>query len=777
MKDRLIGLDINGWHDFAVRNWHLDSDGIERSVLEGHVVDGGPVSRVVYVGDKPVGDKPGKPVGGPRAQLAMHGKGAGWGDFGAEDRRVLIRRSDDPKAWSECMKELGYKPRIAVLAIPDLAAMDELAREIRLDAMRGLHARRTMLVWSSVALALHLCHTNKVKDGQRLGVIELDNRGIRLQDIDIVERDMLLSPRRRSVGRLIESDLGLGERERKALVRVKSDNVHQRLAGVLNLADLPALLAMSKPGDEISELIRLENGDWTKISGKALYPHIDHNPKSSFAQVDHIVLHGPVETGLLHAVRTELEWSIGKKIEVAEPSAVAFGAFRVAERLKKGLPPWFDYLPNVETIVQSDEEVKSLSLVKQGEDAEAGKVWRSPQAVKLRWQAKSQSIEVWLKKEGDPKPRSSPATVQNAPDLSQEVHLFLEQQPAQGRAKLRITADKWPILRDRPAVVDWDKGTHDPDGRDWEEIIRDFKKRPPVIPERVILPAHSDLWYPEEGKGLAEALRAFDGKNYTPVYRALMARRQVYFDQSDHPQHKRIFYAVDSDGGRAACVDDKDWYRLLEVISDAEADFTCGRVKNNHALGVLSWCFRQCPKGVWPIVIRVLRHEGGYPSFPGWRIMYPQALGRIAEGEEAFEAAIEYLNCLEHPWTRDQQACASFLLSRNDKIFDLLDQETIDRWSNAAIQSLQAGVDHGFSQKQYYTPIFIAGLLRWRRREPHAFTPTHGSKAETLAKLLTETLLRDDISAKAHDAYENVLAAIRDKGVRPDLLQTLFDLL
>ena len=634
-----------------------------------------------------------------------------------------------------------------------------------------------MLVWSSVALALHLCHTNKVEAGRRLGVIELDNKGIRLQDIDIVERDMLLTPRRKSVGRLIESDLGLGERERKALELVASDNVHQRLAGVLNLADLPALLAMSKPGETISELIRLENGDWDEIDGEALVPHLDHNPISYFDQVDHIVLHGPVEPELLDAVRKKLQGSIGEKIELAEPSAVAFGAFRVAERLKKGLPPWFDYLPNVETIVQSDEEVKSLSLVEQGEVAEAGKVWRSRQPVKLHWQANSPSIEVWLKKEDDPKPRSSPATVQNAPDHNQEVHLFLEQQPAQGRAKLRITADKWPMLRDRPAVVDWDKGEPDLYGRDWETIISDFKVRSPVIPERVILPAHRNLWYPDEGEGLAEALRAFDGKNYTPVYRALMARRQVYFDQPNHPLHKRIFYAVDSDGGRAPGVEDKDWDRLLEVISLAEADFTRGRVRDNHALGVLSWCFRLCPKSVWEIVIRVLMNEGGHPSFMGWRTMYPQALGRIAAGEEVFRAAIEYLNCLKLPWTKDQQACAGFLLSRNDEIFDLLDRETIDRWSEAAEDSLKTGFRNGFSQNQYYVPILIAGLLRWRRREPHALTPEHDSKAKIFEELLSETLRRGDISSKSRDAYTNVLAAIRDKGACPDLLQTLFDLL
>ncbi len=737
------------------------------------MVDGGPVSRVVDVGD---GENL-TPVGGPRAQLAMHGKGDGWGEFGDEKRRVLIRRSCDPDAWSACMKELGDRPQIAVLAVPDFRAMDDAARETRLDAMRSLRARRTMLVWSSVALALHMCQQKKLDDNQRLGVIELDTKGIRLQTLDIVKRDGFLTPRRRSVGLLVESALGLDARERKAQEHVASDNSHQSFARTLNLADLPALLAMSAPGEVKSELLRLVNGDWVEAIGESPAINVDFDLKCFFDKAHHVVLHGPCEPGLLHAVAKDLNHSSGKKVEVAEPNATAFGAFRVAERLKQGLPPWFDYLPKIETIVQSGDKVESLSLVDEDEVAEAGKVWRSRKPVKLLWQAKSPRIEVWLKKEDDPKPRSSPASVQDAPDHDQEVQLILEQQPAQGRAKLRITADTWQMLRDRPAVVDWDAGKHDPAGRDWKTIIADFEPRPPVIPDRVVLPAHRYLWYPDRDVGLAEALRGFDGRNYTPVYKALMDRRQVYFDQPDHPEHNRVYYAVDSDGGRPHGVDDEDWSRLQDILKQAERDFTSGKVTNNHALGVLSWCFRLCPPSVWPIVTRVLRHKGGRPSFPGWRIMYPQALGRIAAGKVAFAEAIKYLNSLTPPWTRDQQACAAFLLSRNDEIFDLLGQKTIDRWSRAAATSLKAGVKHGFSQRQYYVPVFIAGLMRWRLREPYAFTPEHDPNVDAVSELLAATLERDDIGGKHRTAYETVLDAIRDKGTRPDLLQTLFDLM
>ena len=773
MKDRLIGLDINGWHDRAVRNWRLDRDGLEQAVPEGHLIDGGAVSRVVRVGDEML-----MAIGGPRAQLAMHGRGGGWGDFGNENRRVLIRRSDEPTEWGICMQELGQEARTAVLAIPDLQRMDEEARENRLEAMRALRARRTMLVWSSVALAVQKCQQMTVEDGQRLGIIEIDTDGLRLQTLDIVERDALLTPRRRSFGHLVGTNLGLAKRERVCLEKVSADADDPRVARALRLADLPALLAMSGPDATNSELIRLENGDWIEAVGNAPGVQDDLDLDAFFEAADHVMLHGPCEPELLDAIRALLQRSTDKKISVADPASVANGAFQVAMRVRQGLPPWYDYLPNVETIVQDLEEAESLSLVEKDEVAEAGKTWRSHKPITLRWQAGSTSMKVWLKKDDDPNPRMSSATVPIAPERDEKVELYLEQQPAQGRAKLRITSETWPFLQERPAIVDWDAGEQDPDGRDWETIIADFKVRPPVIPKRVILPAHDDLWYPEQGDGLVEALRAFNGMNYTPVYKALCDRRRVYLDQPNHPDHDRVFYAVDSDGGRPSGVKDDDWELLLAVISQAEADFTAGNVKNNHALGVLSWSFRLCPATVWPIVVRVLRKDGGPPSFLGWRIMYPQALGRTAVDRDAFSAAIDYLNSLGVDWTKDQQACAGFLLSRNDEIFDILDAATIDRWAHVAQASLRQGLRTGFRNNQYYyLPILIAGLLRWRLRDPNAFAPIHDSKGKIFVDLLERSIQRGDIYPRQRAAYQTVLNTISDTGARPDLLQTLFDLL
>lgn len=772
MKDRLVGIDINGWHDYAVRSWLKNRDGIDEPVPEGYAVDGGLLSRVVKVGDDVL-----TAVGGPRAQAAIHGRGPGWGDFGSEGRRVLLRHAYDQAAWGTSMRELARDPKIAVLAIPDHPGMDDREREAHIEALRSLRARRSMLVWSSVALALNQCSDGTLKAGQKLGIVELDSQGFRIQTLDLIEQDGLLTPRRRHTGQRITSSLGLTSREKIALENISSAASTPGIARALALADLPAMLSMSRPGEELKELIRLENGDWLETIGKAPEAEMDIPLADLTKGCAQIILHGPCERGLLEAIASEISHQCGAPIVIANQDAVARGAFLVALRLRQGLPPWFDYLPDIATIVQSFEDVQSLSLVESHDVAEAGKLWRSAKPVPLVWQAKSNRIEVWLKKEDDPTPRFSPAVVSTAPTKSEDVQLVLEQEPAQGRARLRIISASWPELRDRPAVVDWDAGKPDEAGRDWDTIIADFKVRPPVVPERVVLPAHKELWYPEQGVGLSRALELFDGHDYAPIYQALSVRRQVFFDRPGHPEQKRQFYAISSDGDRPDGVSDADWLRLNDILRQAEANFVAGNVKNNYTLGVLSWCFRLCPKSIAPVVAKVLKNRGGKPAFPGWQTMYPQALGRIANDTDSFRNTIEYLNAQDVPWNKNQQACAGFLLSRNDDIFLVLDQATIDRWSHATVMSLQEGLKDGFSLRHQYLPILIAGLLRWRKREPKAFTEGHDPGASTIIKLLEATVQQQRLRDKELTAFQAVLGAFRDTGTRPDLLQTLFDLL
>src|SRR5271166_2962569 len=88
----IVGLDLNGWHDHAARDW-LPYDGEVGAPAEPtivvpgsdpvHCLDGGTAAVIVDFRD-------GRYVAGPQATMSPIGRGGGWGSVGTPDRRRRI---------------------------------------------------------------------------------------------------------------------------------------------------------------------------------------------------------------------------------------------------------------------------------------------------------------------------------------------------------------------------------------------------------------------------------------------------------------------------------------------------------------------------------------------------------------------------------------------------------------------------------------------------------------------------------------------------------------
>ena len=774
LRTSLAGFDINGWWDRAVRNWRLTDDGTVALHESGWLVDGGPLSCTVRTGSKAEPSW----FAGPGARLAPHGRGGGWGLIGASDLRRSLRGAFLPEDWGLTLQRLAPHSSMAVLGIPDLPAMDDAAREARLEAMRMGGVRRPLLTWSSILVCLNHCSSAPLHKDMCVGVVEHDPQGLRVQVLKMRERDGVLVPMRRKVGQLLPSPIGLAMRERRIaedLARAAGDD---RVAQALALADLPGLLALDGPGHERSELIRLENGDWVEVSGRS--PDLPEPPElpAGLSTCDEVLVHGPGSEALTLALRDGLNLADGVAVDVAAPDAVARGSLVAAERLRDGIPIWFDFLPKLDTIVLERRQAKSCPLVGEDEDVEGGRDWRSPSPIKMYWPAGGNELRVWLRKEDAAHPRKAPAHIQRAPERNVEVLLHVEQSPAQGRAKLTLESREWAPLRENPAIVRWEDG--DEDYRDWKTIIAAESLPPPSIPDRVILSAHRDMWY--GANDLAGKLDSFDGHDFAPIAKALTHRSRLFWQSTDPVTAARQYYAVDSDGGRPDGVSDRHWDRLLEILGLAERQFLAGTNRNNDALRVLTWCFHLCPATVWPPVVAALTQEPGPDLAQGWQIIFPQGLGRIAKGGDAFRATISYLNGLPLAWNRNQQACASFLLSRNDDVFACMDRATIEQWAHM-VQELMDQQRLNLESRSYiYLPTLIAGLVRWRLVEPTAFLMGEDPLADVLAQGIDQILEAAETTpltkfvASVVQGYSLVRAYLDDQNVQPDILIRLFDL-
>lgn len=674
-RNGLVGIDFSGWRDRVVRNWRISGDGAPEAAVDGHLVEAGPLSCTVLVG--PTEDL--KRIAGPGARLAPHGRGDGWGARGAAHLRRSLRSDLQPEDLALTLKELASRPAIAVLGIPDLPEMTDAAREARLVALRQAGARRGILAWSSVLLCLDQLTSTSLPAGTRVGIIELDALGFRLQTLDIRERDGVSVPRRRKMGHRTESSMGLANREHSAKQSILKETDEYRLSKVIDQVDLPGLLALEAPGRQLRELIRLGNGDWMEVEATA--PKLEEITfdLSEFDQTDIVIFHTPASFELAEAIHQSLSTRCSAPVVLARPEAVAHGAFQAARRLRNGLPLWFDFLPRIDTIVSRAGEAVSFPLIPEDEDVEAGQIWTSPKPLELRWPGGSNELRVWLRKEDADWPRLAPARSGSTPEQTVDVLLRVEQSPAQGRAKLTLLAPDWAPLRDTPAVVEWEEGKIEE--KDWSTIIDEESGPRPSIPTRVILPGDARMWT-DEGSDLSGALASFDGNKFSDVYRALSQRKALDWQAPDRDLAGRKYYAIDSDGGRPDGVADQDWNRLINVVGCAEEKLVSGDVIDNHAFGVLSWVFHRCPESIWPIAVQVLKSRGGPPGYKGWHTIYPQGLGRIARSDNSLRACIDFLDDRSDDWNMNEQACASFLLSRNDSVFQLLDPVIVTRWTN-----------------------------------------------------------------------------------------------
>ena len=768
-RDGIAGCDLAGWHDFVVRNWRLGAEGDAEPQPNGVTIDAGPLSCTVLVG--PEGSR--ERVAGPGARLAPHGRGDGWGDRGAAHFRRALRHGFEPDDVVLTLRGLAPRPAIAVLAIPDDGTMDDDARESRLSALRRAGARRGFLAWSSVLICLSHLDTDPMELGAKVGIFEIGGDRLRLQTLEIRQRDGVPIPRRNSEGRVWADPITLGVREQRAREAVLATVQQPRLANVIERVDLPALLAMDSPGVARKELVRLGNGDWVEIEGRAPNLHGFDTSAVLTGDFDLLLVHGPGEGGLTDAVTTALSDVAACPVRAMPPDAVARGAFVAGTRLRDGLPLWFDFLPQIDTIVSDGGEAESMPLIPEDADIEAGRVWRSSAPLRMHWPGASEELRVWLRKEGEDRPRLAPARAGVAPATTTDVMLYVEQAPAQDRAKLTITAPDWAPLRDNPAVVEWARA--EPDPRDWETIIEEESGTRPSIPDRVVLPGDARMWG-EDGADLSAALKAFDGKNFTRIYKCLANRKALDWEDSDPLVAATKYYCVDSDGSRPGGVTDTDWRRLGDVLSVAEERLISGAVVNNHTFGVLSWAFRLCPDTVWPIAIRVLQDAENPMRFKGHHQMYPQGLGRIAGTKDALRAAIDYLDRLPI-WNMPQQACASFLLSRNDGVFDCMTNALVGRWAER-VEALLGGQQSDMSGQRYrYLPTLIAGLLRWRRIESHALVLGHDPRADGIVTRLEEVIVRGKRPAVARhvEGYSELRPYFDDEGGNPDILQRLFD--
>lgn len=715
-KRKLCGFDVNGWRDFAAKNWQsLPGQGEEIGPL--NVVPSGPLSSVVRVGE----ENRTRWIGGPQADKAPHGQSWGWGDVGAADRRVYVRallemRDDDVNKLSSCFAGLALGAAYNVLSIDEGLDGSEAAQEHLLEALDSGQFRNGSLVWRPVLAVLYAIERGLVSEGHSVGVVCHDRKGVAIQKLRIRSARGVLAPERREAATPVPCDVGYENLIRAArTAAIGGDGTMSRTAhrAIARSVGKAALGIQCQP-----EILRVQNGDWEvlDLSGYDAAATVnDTLDDLDLYGCDVVLFETLTERRLKERMIVGVERASPASVTALPATAVAYGALFAAQRAADGVPIFFDFLPRLSTIVFGPSGAKNFDLIRPDETLEAGRTYRSPEPASLAIPAGQENVSVYLRKEAAPPPRK--ATVEIGTPLREKaaVSLWVEQKPAAGRAKILMEA---PDLG-RNFTIDWDEAQED--DRSWETIIESLDTRA-SIPPRLILPCGMLPWEDSErSDGLFTLLKTQS------------VRRAVDWDTLARKLSQRPFgqYCISSDGDLPSEVGPEDLGRL-DILTDKALDITLKRLageagpgtENNAALKFLTWQFHRCPPEVASWLIDCVKTvEQTHPFVQhqaSWVLVY-QGLGRIVRGRDAERRAMELLLSTDIEnwvWNR-QSAGMAFLLSRSDTAPIYLGRRDVERLAKRTVADFQRNIGGEYTMFNY-APFLLAGLLRWRLVEPTA---------------------------------------------------------
>lgn len=773
---KLVGYDLNGWWDKAARNWVVKSDGEEQEVSSS-IVEGGIFGVVVETGAKADSGL----VGGAQASISPHGLGAGWGAIGASQKRTRVTdllNADPPVGHlTAALKGMSSQAGFGVASLDDHSETDELLQERLLDALRKAKISTPLLVWRSVLATILAIENGAVSEGHTVGVISQAGAGITLQRLRIRRErshgDTVLAPERRSVGKLIRSGWGydsIALRAKEAVIAASSSDRTDHLLW----ARAHGRLALGLPVE--TEVLRKNNGDWEVLNPPTSLVFTENSDlpdlRADVEGCDILLLETLAEGRVKDALHSAVSKSIGREVRTLDANAIAEGALLAARRLSRRDPIYFDFLPQISTIVQRRNAVESFDLVDSEETLPAGEVYRSPKPARLAIQAGQDRFSIFLRKETAEFPRKAEVSIGVKVDQTIPVELWVEQSPASGRAKILVHSPKLG----HHFQVDWDSATEL--DQKWDELLDGFQKPAPTIPGRLFLPCGIDAWNDSpRGDGLFTLLQ----KNVeSPVVDWTSLANRL----SARPGGK---YAISSDGTIPAVVDQASIAMLDRLVDRALNEVRKGLKDGGigtQSIRFLTWQFRRCPPDVSNWLLDAWDREvRGHPVFThgaSWKLAY-QGLGRVASTQNTeLQALHKILSKTVDTWKWQKETAAmAFLLSRSETAPKLLVRKDVDRIAKRVLREFEENLGSTYTRFQY-APMLLVGLLRWRVVEPFALVEGQDPVADKLVKAVEKTIAdlghRDRARplAKYGRILEQVLEELRGEGSNPELLLDIY---
>ncbi len=763
---KIIGIDLNGWHDHAARDW-LPHDGEvgadeEPTIVDPgrdsvHCLDGGMAAVVVEF-------REGRYVAGPQATMSPIGRGGGWGSVGIPDRRRRIAdllsdisqgKSDDAfgpqmRAFVDAM---SVSAEDVVLTIPDRREFDDERQDRLLRCLEGARRPSIRLLWRPVATVLSTLESDGlpvVRDGLKIVCLDHAGDGIERQDLllrRLPEHPEVFAPERAGYGKMHSSSAGLSCLLTECERQMAAVNVHLKEASHES-SRLPVRLLMEGVPPGTGEILRLDNGTWIEARAPTLTAPscLREALDVGLVDADVVVLTTPLAEPLRREFIARITEAIGSTtLVVAEPQAAAHGALLAGRRIEQDIPHYLDHLEQISLIAMKEGKLALLDLMPVGTAVPANREYVSDPIRSLSWPARVRNVDFYIRKSEEFRKWRTPDA--KAPSESQQIEIRLRQMPAQGRAKLSATSSTWPTLRDNPVYLDW--STLTTDTRTFEEIMRALTP-PPKIPERVRALTHADVWNGAQPfPTISEILRNVSAAEPATLDALSAALRKKFRIRTSGPEAPAVVYeyfqALDFDGEPPEGADPQAVARLDRVLKETSDRILSDclhkvPIQSNKRLILATWAFGRCPKPLQDEMLKALaarlagrRHSLLVPIQSEKVLVH--GLGRSVTEPQRMATLLDLIvPNLSRPFCL---AALSSILSRTISAPAVLTdrrRKLIAEGTASILTILLAQRKLALNLK--YALLVVGGLLRVREIEPYSLLTARSDVAVKLARSL-----------------------------------------
>jgi hypothetical protein len=551
-------------------------------------------------------------------------------------------------------------------------------------------------------------------------------------------------------------------------------------------AETPRLpLALLLGEEEASEeLVRRDNGEWLRLQPPEEFALAPLGPLGlPLAAGEAVVFASPLASRHRPWLAAALPGAAGWLW--AKPAAAARGALRAGRRIERRIPHYLDHLDQSDLAVLKRGEPVFEDLVPAGAIVEANREYVSAPITSLVWPAAMPRARFFIRK-GPTRIRRSETAAMEPPAAAQKLVVELRQKPAQGWARLTVTAPAWELLRERPLVLNWQEMALE--SRSEREILEELRPPKPQVPRRVRYLPHLGLWDGSLRRpGLARVLEWTQVNRSESLQRlaSWLAGRQVL----DTMAGRQTFFPVGSEGDLPKGLEERVRRRFEQVIAEVGGrlleDLRRGIApRDNQALLCLTWIFARCPPAIRQELQRAARVRWSGSSHLLLQPLRAEvvvilALGRVSTEPEVLHEFIPLL--AQH--LDDFHALGAFaaMLSRPAATPQVLAGVDIGRLCRLLTERLRGllGAEK-FGPALKYVLLAAGGLLRVRELQPWALLAERNTEARELA----ETLER--IAAKIAHPQGQIAAAqekrkmawelvkfLRGEGGSPDILIAL----